>query len=47
VYEAATGARKTTYDFGIGGLHALAYAPDGLTFAAAGDKGLVLCDAPE
>jgi WD40 repeat protein len=47
VYDAATRARKTTYDFGIGALNALAYAPDGLTFAAAGDTGLVVCDAGE
>lgn len=46
VYDTATRARTTTYDFGIGGLHSLASAPDGLTFAAAGDKGLVVCDAP-
>jgi hypothetical protein len=29
----------------VGGVHAVAVAPDGLTFAVAGDKGLVLCDA--
>lgn len=45
VYDPATRARTKTYDFGIGGLHALAFAPDGLTFAAAGDSGLVVCDA--
>ena len=47
VYDVASRARKASYDFGIGGLHALAFAPDGLTFAAAGDDGLVVCDAPE
>jgi hypothetical protein len=46
VFDVATRARTTSYDFGIGGLHALAYAPDGVTFAAAGDTGLVVCDAP-
>lgn len=45
VYDVATRTRTATYDFGIGGLHALAFAPDGLTFAAAGDNGLVVCDA--
>jgi WD40 repeat protein len=45
VYDAGTLTRATTYDFGVGGVHALAFAPDGLTFAAAGDKGLVVCDA--
>ena len=44
-YDVATRERRTTYDFGIGGVHSLAYAPDGLTFAAAGDAGLVVCDA--
>ena len=44
VYDAATRARTTTYDFGIGPVHSLAYAPDGLTFAAAGETGLVVCD---
>lgn len=44
VYDPLSRARAKTYDFGIGGLHALAFAPDGLTFAAAGDAGLVVCD---
>jgi WD40 repeat protein len=45
VYDVDTRTRTTTYDFGIGGVHAVAFAPDGLTFAVAGDKGLVVCDA--
>jgi len=44
LYDTATRTRTTAYDFGIGGLHAVAFAPDGLTFAAAGDAGLVVCD---
>jgi WD40 repeat protein len=44
VYDTTTRTKTTTYDFGIGGVHAMAYAPDGLTFAAAGDTGLVVCD---
>ncbi|HJZ55755.1 MAG TPA: hypothetical protein VKE74_12375 [Gemmataceae bacterium] len=47
VYDPATRAKKTTYDFGIGGIHALAFAPDGLMFAVAGDKGLVVCDSAD
>lgn len=47
VYDVTTRARRTVYDFELGGVHALAYSPDGLTFAAAGDTGLVVCDAAE
>jgi WD40 repeat protein len=36
--------RRTLFDFDIGGVHGLAASPDGLTFAVAGDKGLVVCD---
>jgi WD40 repeat protein len=45
VYDAATGARLAAYDFGVGSVHALAFAPDGLTFAVAGYEGLAVCDA--
>ena len=44
VYDVASLTRTTTFDFGIGGVHGLATAPDGLTFAVAGDKGLLVCD---
>lgn len=47
VYDTATQARRTVYDFELGGVYGLAYSPDGLTFAAAGDNGLVVCDAAE
>lgn len=36
--------RRTAFDFDIGGVHGLAVSPDGLTFAVAGDKGLLVCD---
>jgi WD40 repeat protein len=36
--------RLTTFDFDVGGVHGLAVAPDGLTFAVAADKGLLICD---
>jgi hypothetical protein len=36
--------RRAAFDFEIGGVHGLAVAPDGLTFAVAGDRGLMLGD---
>ena len=36
--------RRVAFDFDVGGVYGLAVAPDGLTFAVAGDKGLLLCD---
>jgi WD40 repeat protein len=39
-----TPIRRTAFDFAVGGVHGLAVAPDGLTFAVAGDKGLLVCD---
>jgi WD40 repeat protein len=38
-------ARRAAFDFDVGGVHGLAVSPDGLTFAVAGDKGLLVCDA--
>ena len=37
-------ARRAAFDFDVGGVYGLAVAPDGLTFAVAGDKGLLVCD---
>jgi hypothetical protein len=45
VFDPGTGSARAAYDFGLGIVHALAVAPDGLTFAAAGETGLVVCDA--
>lgn len=39
-----TPTRRTAFDFDVGGVYGLAVAPDGLTFAVAGDKGLLVCD---
>lgn len=36
--------RRAAFDFEVGGVHGLAVAPDGLTFAVAADKGLLVCD---
>ncbi len=44
VYDPMTGALMTRYDFGLGTVHAVAAAPDGLTFAVAGDDGLAVFD---
>ena len=44
VYDARTGALRVRYDFGLGGVHAVAVASDGFTFALAGDDGLAVCD---
>ncbi len=44
-YDARTRALRGRHDFGVGPVHALAFAPDGLTFAVAGEGGLAVCDA--
>lgn len=46
VFDLADGtmARRAAFDFDLGGVNGLAVAPDGLTFAAAGDQGLAVCD---
>jgi WD40 repeat protein len=44
VYDARTGALRVRYDFGVGGVHAVAAAPDGCTVALAGDDGLAVFD---
>jgi hypothetical protein len=44
VYDPDTGLLRVRYDFGLGGVHAVAVAPDGLTFAVAGDDGLGVFD---
>jgi len=44
VYYSETGALRVRYDFGLGDVQAIAVAPDGLTFAVAGDKGLAVFD---
>ena len=36
--------RRAAFDFDVGGVYGLAVAPDGLTFAVAADKGLLVCD---
>lgn len=43
-WNAASGEREREYDFGVGPVISLAYAPDGCTLAVAGAKGLVVVD---
>jgi WD40 repeat protein len=43
-WNAASGELEREYDFGVGSVHDLAYAPDGFTLAVAGRKGLVVVD---
>ncbi|MFO0808911.1 MAG: WD40 repeat domain-containing protein [Gemmataceae bacterium] len=43
-YDVETGVRRSAYDFGVGRVHGIAFAPDGCTFAMGGDKGLAVCD---
>lgn len=45
VFDPVTGEKRAAYDFGLGGVHAVAVAPDGLTFAVAGEDGPAVCDA--
>ncbi len=42
LWDAATGTERKRYDFGIGKVYCAAFAPDGLTCAAGGEKGQVV-----
>src|SRR5262245_20853199 len=44
VYDSETGALRVPYDIGLRSVHAVAVAPDTLTFAVAGDDGLAVFD---
>ncbi len=43
-YDVPTRKLRVAYDFKMGIIHSLAFAPDGCTFAVAGAKGLLVCD---
>jgi WD40 repeat protein len=45
LFDPLTGQCRAEYDFGVGPVHSLAYAPDGMTLAVAGRNGLVVVDA--
>jgi WD40 repeat protein len=43
-WDVATGQERTRFDWQIEDVYSLAFAPDGMAMAVAGDKGIVLCD---
>lgn len=47
VYHPETGSLRVRYDFGVGGVHAVAVSPDGHTVALGGDDGLAVIDWDE
>ena len=46
-YDVGSGVKMAAFEIGFSKIHALAAAPDGLTFAVAGEEGLVACDADD
>jgi WD40 repeat protein len=46
LYDVPTGALQTTLDFEVETVYAVAFSPDGCTFAVGSDKGLMICDVP-
>lgn len=42
VHDTVAGAQLRAYEWGIGAIHSVAFAPDGLTCAAGGEKGQVV-----
>lgn len=45
LWDPFAAAPRATFDFGIGGVQSLAFAPDGLTLAVGGRRGAVVFDA--
>jgi WD40 repeat protein len=43
-WDVATKQERARFDWQIEDIYSLAFAPDGMTMAVAGDKGIVLCD---
>jgi WD40 repeat protein len=44
LWDAASGSMIACYNWEIGSLGSLAFAPDGMTVAAGGDRGIVVWD---
>ena len=47
VWDAASGRERRSYDWQIGGVRSVAFAPDGLLAAAGGKAGIVVWDVEE
>lgn len=45
VYSLPERKLLAAFDFKLEGVNAIAYSPDGLTFAVAGERGLIVCDS--
>jgi hypothetical protein len=43
-WNTVTGSERRRLDLGMGPVNAVAAAPDGLTLAVAGDRGLIVVD---
>ena len=43
-WDVATRQERTRFDWQIEDVYSIAFAPDGMTMAVAGDKGIILCD---
>jgi len=44
MWDNSTHSRRVTFDWRIGDIHSVAFAPDGLTAAAAGSETVLLWD---
>lgn len=45
IYDTDSWSRRATLQLPLGSVHGVAFAPDGFTFAVAGEGGVIVCDA--